>query len=282
LSNAFVTENGYESGDNADFNRDYAIDATRLFRFLTETQHDQLEKIGVAAELKRIKFLDFLQGEITKRGIIDVLRKGIKYYPVDLIMFYATPTERNANAKALFGKNIFSVTRQLQYSKDAKRRALDFAIFINGLPIITAELKNRWTKQSVEDAVTQYQTDRDPRELIFQFKRCVAHFAIDDREVKFCTKLESKHSWFLPFNKGYKDGAGNPPNQSGTATDYLWKDIFTKKELANIIENYAQVTEEKDTESGKKKYKQIFPRYHQLSLVKSLLADVQEKDIGQK
>ncbi|GMO27446.1 MAG: hypothetical protein Ta2F_03010 [Termitinemataceae bacterium] len=109
--NSLVTENGYEQGENADFNRDYAIDETRLFRFLSVTQHDELEKIGIADEMKRIKFLDFLQGEITKRGIIDVLRKGIKYYPADLIMFYATPTERNANAKVNFAKNIFSVTR---------------------------------------------------------------------------------------------------------------------------------------------------------------------------
>jgi type I restriction enzyme R subunit len=168
------------------------------------------------------------------------------------------------------------------YSKDNTKLALDFAIFINGLPVITCELKNRLTKQNVDDAVQQYKLDRNPRELLFQFKRCMVHFAVDDNEVKFCTKLDGKKSWFLPFNKGYKGGAGNPPNPNGIKTDYLWKDIFTKKELANIIENYAQVVTEVDEETKKKKYKQIFPRFHQLSVVKALLADVKEKGAGEK
>jgi type I restriction enzyme R subunit len=174
------------------------------------------------------------------------------------------------------------VTRQLQYSKDNQKLALDLCLFINGLPIITAELKNQLTKQDVEDAVYQYKSDRDPKELLFQFKRCMVHFAVDDARVKFCTKLDGKKSWFLPFDKGYKDGAGNPPNPNGIMTDYLWKEIFTKAELANIIENYAQVVEEKDDDTGKKSYKQIFPRYHQLSAVKALLADVKQNGVGKR
>ena len=278
-----VNQNGYEQGSNADYNRDYAIDETRLFRFLSATQPDEMEKLGVfKSDLKKAQFLNRLRGEIAKRGIIDVLRNGIKVYPADLVMFYLTPSEKNIKAKALFEQNIFSVTRQLQYSKDATRLALDLCIFINGLPVITCELKNQLTKQNVDDAVYQYKTDRDPKELLFQFKRCMVHFAVDDARVKFCTKLDGKASWFLPFDKGYNDGAGNPPNPSGIMTDYLWKDILEKYMLAHIIENYAQVVEKVDQETKKKTYTQIFPRYHQLSAVESLLSDVRHNGVGQR
>jgi type I restriction enzyme R subunit len=278
-----VSSNGYEQGTNKDYNRDYAVDETRLLKFLQETQPDEVNKIGILkSQHKKEQFFNRLQGEIAKRGIIDVLRNGINVYPANLIMFYMTPTEKNVKAKEMFEKNIFSVTRQLMYSKDNIQLALDFAIFINGLPVITCELKNRLTKQNVEDAVQQYKLDRDPRELLFQFKRCMVHFAVDDNEVKFCTKLDGKKSWFLPFNKGYKGGAGNPPNPDGIKTDYLWKDIFTKNELSNIIENYAQVVKEEDEVTRKKKYKQIFPRFHQLSVVKALLAHAKENGPGQK
>lgn len=278
-----VENNGYEQGTNADYNRDYAIDETRLFRFLEDTQPDSLEKLGVfKAEVKKRQFLNRLQGEIAKRGIIDVLRNGVKIYPANLIMFYLTPTENNAKAKEMYEKNIFSVTRQLMYSNDSTRLALDMCVFINGLPVITFELKNQLTKQDVEDAVQQYKTDRDPRELLFQFKRCMVHFALDDARIKFCTKLDGKNSWFLPFDKGYNDGAGNPPNPDGIMTDYLWKDILTKDKLSRIIENYAQVVVEEDPETKKKTVKQIFPRYHQLDAVESLLKDVKTNGIGKR
>lgn len=276
-----VEHNGYEQGTNADYSREYAVDETRLFRFLQDTQPEALEKLGVfKSDIKKKQFLNRLQGELAKRGVIDVLRNGVKIYPANLIMFYLTPTENNAKAKALFEKNIFSVTRQLQYSTDATRLALDMCVFINGLPVITFELKNQLTKQDVDDAVEQYKTDRDPRELLFQFKRCMVHFAVDDAKIKFCTKLEGKASWFLPFDKGYNDGAGNPPNPDGLMTDYLWKNILTKLKLSRIIENYAQVVVEEDPETKKKKVKQIFPRYHQLDCVERLLADVQANGIG--
>ena len=278
-----VEHNGYEEGSNADYNKEYAIDETRLFRFLKDTQPDQMDKLGVfKSEQKKRQFLNRLQGELAKRGIIDVLRNGIKVYPVDLIMFYLTPTENNIKARELFEKNIFSVTRQLRYSQDAGKLALDLCIFINGLPVITFELKNQLTKQNTDDAVEQYKTDRDPRDTLFSFKRCMVHFALDDARVKFCTKLCGKDSWFLPFDKGYNDGAGNPPNPDGIMTDYLWKDILTKQKLSRIIENYAQVVEEVDPETKKKSVKQIFPRYHQLDVVEKLLADVKGNGVGQK
>jgi len=278
-----INQNNYEQGTNTDYNREYAIDETRLFRFLQETQPDALEKLGLhKSDIKKTQFLNRLQGELAKRGIVDVLRNGVKIYPADLIMFYLTPTENNTKAKVMYEKNIFSVTRQLQYSLDASRLALDMCIFINGLPVITFELKNQLTKQTVEDAVEQYKTDRDPRELLFQFKRCMVHFAVDDARVKFCTKLSGKDSWFLPFDKGFKDGAGNPPNPDGIMTDYLWKDILTKNKLSRIIENYAQVVEEIDPETKKKTVKQIFPRYHQLDCVEKLLVDVKKNGMGQR
>lgn len=149
-----VEHNGYEEGNNADYNKDYAIDETRLFRFLNESQYDQMEKLGVFhSEQKKRQFLNRLQGEIAKRGIIDVLRNGINVYPASLIMFYLTPSENNEKAKENFEKNIFSVTRQLRYSNDSSKLALDLCVFINGLPVITFELKNQFTKQNVNNAV---------------------------------------------------------------------------------------------------------------------------------
>lgn len=211
-----------------------------------------------------------------------MLRNGVKVYPADLIMFYLTPTENNEQAKVMYEKNIFSVTRQLRYSQDAGKLALDVCIFINGLPVITMELKNQLTKQNTENAVRQYKEDRDPHDLLFSFKRCMVHFAVDDATIMFCTKLAGKDSWFLPFNKGYNDGAGNPPNPDGLMTDYLWKDILTKRKLSRIIENYAQVIEDVDEDTNKKSIKQVWPRYHQLDCVEKLLADVKANGVGKR
>ncbi|HSW64102.1 MAG TPA: DEAD/DEAH box helicase family protein [Dissulfurispiraceae bacterium] len=155
-------------------------------------------------------------------------------------------------------------------------------LIINGLPIATFELKNSLTKQTVEDAVQQYKRDRDPRERLFEFGRCVVHFAVDDSEVRMCTELRGKGSWFLPFNKGYNDGAGNPPNPHGLKTDYLWREVLTPAGLTNILENYAQIVEEKDPRTGKKKRKQVWPRYHQLGVVRQALADVRSKGAGKR
>src|SRR5690606_15740063 len=135
-----------------------------------------------------------------------------------LDLFYGTPSAGNPTAQARFAANRFSVTRQLRYSRDETRRALDLCLFINGLPVITFELKNSLTKQTVEDAVQQYKRDHSARELLFQFGRCMVHFAVDDAEVRMCTELKDAASWFLPFNKGWNDGAGNPPGE-GIKTD---------------------------------------------------------------
>jgi type I restriction enzyme, R subunit len=148
-------------------------------------------------------------------------------------------------------------------------------LFINGMPVATFELKNSLTKQTVADAVEQYQRDRDPREKLFEFGRCVVHFAVDDHEVRFCTHLNGKGSWFLPFNLGWNDGAGNPPNPNGLKTDYLWKRILTRAGLTDTLENYAQIVETKDERTGNKKALQVWPRFHQLDVVRRLLADAQ-------
>ena len=166
------------------------------------------------------------------------------------------------------------MTRQLQYSKENPHLALDLGLFINGLPVATLELKNNLTKQTVHDAVEQYCRDRDPREKLFAFGRCVVHFAVDEAEVRMCTELRGKASWFLPFNQGWNDGAGNPPNPAGLKTDYLWKEVLTPRGLTNILENYAQIVETKQGKSGRKKRTQVFPRFHQLGLVRQTLGDV--------
>ena len=280
---SLVQEGGYVQGDSKDYDRDHAVDLAKLLQFLSATQPETLEQLGIDQEgPKRTQFLHRLQGEIAKRGVIDVLRGGIKHGPATIDLFYSTPTPGNVKAAERFAANAFSVTRQLHYSKVESALALDMAIFINGLPIATFELKNKLTKQTVDDAVQQYKRDRDEKELLFQFARCVVHFAVDDHEVRMCTHLKGKHSWFLPFNKGQGDGAGNPPNLSGIATDYLWKEILTKQGLTDILENYAQVVEEKDEKTGRKKYKQIFPRYHQLTVVRMLLADVHAVGVGKR
>jgi type I restriction enzyme R subunit len=223
-----------------------------------------------------------LQGEITKRGTIDVLRHGIKHGPLHIDLFYGTPSPGNKKAVERYACNRFSVTRQLRYSRDETQRALDMALFTNGLPIATFELKNNLTKQTVADAVAQYQRDRDPREKLFEFGRCIAHFAVDEQEVRFCTHLTGKGSWFLPFNIGWNDGAGNPPNPDGLKTDYHWKRILTREGLTDILENYAQIVETKDPKTGKKKSVQIWPRYHQLDVVRRLLADTQAEGAGRR
>jgi type I restriction enzyme R subunit len=280
---SLIDEAGYAAGDSKNFDRDHAIDLAKLFAFLNATQPDAVEALGIGDDgPKRLQFLHRLQGEIAKRGVIDVLRNGVKHGPSSVELFFGTPTPGNTKAEELFAANVFSVTRQLHYSKDATKLSLDAALFINGLPIATFELKNSLTKQTVEDAIEQFKRDRDPKELLFQFGRCVVHFAVDDHEVRMCTHLKGKASWFLPFNKGWNDGAGNPPNPNGLKTDYLWKQVLTKRSLTDILENYAQVIDETDERGRKKPPKQVFPRYHQLDVVRKLLADARTSGAGRR
>ncbi len=274
---------GWLLGDSHHYDREYCVDLVQLRGFLLATQPVAHESLHLDEDgPTRRKFLARLQGEITKRGTIDVLRHGVKHGPHHLDLFYGTPSPGNLKAEERFASNRFSVTRQLRYSRDETQLALDVALFINGLPVATFELKNSLTKQTVEDAIEQYRRDRDPREKMFEFGRCIAHFAVDENEVRFCTHLEGKSSWFLPFNQGWNDGAGNPPNPDGLKTDYLWKRFLTREGLTDILENYAQIIETRDERTGRKKAIQIWPRYHQLDVVRKLLADVRGTGAGRR
>lgn len=281
IVNSLVNDSAYEQGVTTEYNKDYAIDEGRLFRFLLDTQPEKMAELRILDnDLEKDRFFKQLDKKLKSDGVIELLRKGLRYKYLRLDLFYVRPSAENPEAAALYGKNIFSVTRQLQYSKFNPLLALDICVFLNGLPIITMELKNQLTKQNYKDAIKQYKDDRSPAEPLFSFKRCIVHFAVDDNEVWMCTELKGDKSWFLPFNMGYHNGAGNPPNPNGIKTDYLWKQILNKDTLSNIIENYAQVVEEVNEETGSKSYKQIFPRYHQLSVVTSLLADAKRDGVG--
>jgi type I restriction enzyme R subunit len=220
---SLVNDAGYRQGRPEDYDRGHAVDLAMLMEFLRNTQPDMLAKLGIESEgPARTKFLHRLQGEIAKNGTVHMLRRGISHGPGTVDLFYGTPNPSNRKAVELYSRNIFSVTRQVRYSEDNTKLALDMVVFINGLPVITFELKNRLTKQNAEDAERQYKNDRDEKDLLFQFGRCAVHFAVDDHEVRMCTHLMGKYSWFLPFNRGYNDGAGihltrkaSPPTTSG-------------------------------------------------------------------
>ena len=274
---------GWICGDPRDYDRGYCVDLAQLAAFLHATQPNAAESLDLGQDgPTRRRFLARLQGEITKRGTIDVLRSGVRHGPHQIDLMYGTPSPGNEKARVQYRQNRFSVTRQLRYSNDNAQLALDLCLFINGLPVATFELKNSLTKQTVEDAVEQYKRDRNPREKLFELGRCLAHFAVDDHEVQFCTHLRGKGSWFLPFNQGWNDGAGNPPNPNGLKTDYLWKEVLTRDGLTDIIENYAQVVETKGEKTGRKRREQIWPRYHQLDVVRRLLADASGRGVGPK
>ena len=274
---------GWLLGDPRHYDRGFCVDLVQLRGFLELTQPKTAQALALDSDSPtRRQFLARLSGEIGKRGVIDVLRKGVSHGPHHLQLFYGTPSPGNAKAAELHAQNRFSVSRQFAYSNDETRRALDLGLFINGLPVATFELKNSLTKQTVTDAVEQYRRDRDPREPLFGFGRCVVHFAVDDSEVRMCTELKGKGSWFLPFNQGHHDGAGNPPNPHGLKTDYLWREVLTPSGLTDILENYAQIVENKDPRTGKKKRKQVWPRFHQLQLVRRALADVSAHGAGKR
>ena len=272
---------GWIAGNPHDYDRDYCVDLAQLSAFLENTQPDIAGSLGLDEDgPTRRGFLARLQSEITRRGTINLLRNGVKHKQNHIDLIYGTPSPGNEKAGIRYRQNRFSVTRQLHYSNDQAQLSLDVCLFINGLPVATFELKNSLTKQTVDDAVEQYKRDRNPRERLFELGRCLVHLAVDDHEVQFCTHLNGKASWFLPFNRGWNDGAGNPTNPNGLKTDYLWKQVLTRDSLTNIIENYAQVVETKDEKTGRKRRIQLWPRYHQLDVVRKLLADAATRGVG--
>lgn len=278
-----MVDGGWAEGASVDFDASYALDLCQFTEFIKTTQSDLVEPLGLTSDTPtRHKFLARLQGEITRRGVVHMLRNGIDHHGLHVDLYYPTPVEANIKAADLFKENRFVITRQVHHSVSNTGEAVDLVAFVNGLPLFTFELKNNITNQTAEDAVQQYQRDRDPREPLFAFGRTIAHFALDDQRARFCTHLKGASSWFLPFDRGFNDGAGNQPNHDGVMTDYLWRQVLAPLSLAGIIENYAQIVVEKNQKTGKKVSKAIFPRYHQLDVVRKLLADVEMNGVGRR
>ncbi|MDD4067554.1 MAG: type I restriction endonuclease [Bacteroidales bacterium] len=291
IAQCLVEENNYVLRSNTAYNNVTCLDKELLFQFLETTQPKAVARLKTYhKDLYEQKIIKLLNDQIQAKGIIEVLRKGITdgFTDTKLHLFYDKPVSvYNSDANALFQANLFSVMRQVYFSPNDKK-SLDMMVFINGMPIISFELKNELTKQTVHHAIKQYKEDRDPNEELFRLGRLIVNFAVDTEEVWMCTQLKKEKSYFLPFNKGFNNGAGNPPNE-GIKTDYLWKEILTKTSLTNIIQNFCQlITEEKEylDEKGKiktrKEKKLIFPRYHQLIAVRKVLAHAQENASGQK
>ena len=291
ISQYLTEENKYLLRENKAYDNVSCIDSELLFQFLETTQPKAVAKLKVYhKDLYEQKIIKRLNDQIQAKGIIEVLRKGVTdgFTDTKLHLFYDRPVSAyNTDASLLYQANLFSVMRQVYFSPNDKK-SLDMMIFINGIPIISFELKNELTKQNVKDAIKQYKEDRDPNEELFRLGRLMVNFAVDTEEIWMCTQLKKEKSYFLPFNKGCNNGAGNPAN-NGIKTDYLWKEILTKNNLTDIVQNFCQlITEEKEylDDKGKIKTKRekklIFPRYHQLLAVRNLLADAQKNGSGQK
>lgn len=273
---------GYERGLSSDFHAEFAIDEAKFWQFLEATQSTELAKLHYKADWKR-QVVERLHRKLKKDGILAVLKKGLDVDNAHFTLLYRLPyNDLNPDVTAKFESNVFSVTRQVYFSS-IERKSVDMVVFLNGLPIATLELKNPWTGQNVNQAKKQYRDDRDPKETLFQFKRCLVHFAVDPDEVWMTTKLDGKSTYFLPFNKGLPNGQGkgNPVNPLGHKSAYLWQEILTRHSLSNIIEHYAKLTVEKD-KAGKIKETLYFPRYHQLQVVRELLKDVQAAGLGKR
>ena len=264
------------------FNRKYAFDEKRLLDFIKISQPDEFDILRLDTDSGKEKFYKQLDTSIRQNGIVSVLKNGIKCYPSSgTIIFYHALDSKRPSSYDEFNMNIFSVTNQLTYSEKNKGLELDLAIFINGLPVLTMELKSRAssTGWSYKDAEEQYKNDRDSKEALFNFKRCIAHFAVDENFITFTTKIDGKNTRFMPFNKGTEQGgSGNPINNSGTMTDYLWKDFLKKETLTSLIRDFAYVSVDK----VKKTETLIFPRYHQYRVVTKLVDDVKNNGVGNR
>lgn len=264
------------------YNKKYAIDEKRLFSFIEKTQPTAYHNHRLDTDLGRQKFLNNLSSALIRDGIAHVLKEGVKMYPTGVIFFYHALDNKRPSSFDEFNSNIFSVTNQLTYSEANPGLELDICVFINGLPIITMELKSRmsgtgWTYKDAED---QYKNDRDSREPLFMFKRCFAHFAVDENYVSFTTKLNGKDTFFMPFNKGNGDGGAGNPIGKGTMTDYLWKDFLSKKTLRSLITQFVYIQRKKDTKTKKTKETLIFPRFHQYRVVTRLVENVEKNGVG--
>ncbi len=245
--------NGYHKGESKDFDCEFAVDPAKFWQFLETTQADQLDKLRDRPNWQRL-ILERLNRKITKDGVICVLKKGIALDDAEITLLNTLPyNDLNPQIKEDFEQNIFSITRQVHYFASNPNLSVDIVLFINGIAIATLELKNPWTNQNVYHAIKQYREDRDPNEPLFKFARCLVHFAVDTDEVYMTTHLTGKSTYFLPFNKGFNHGKGNPVNPNGHKTAYLWEEILTRQSLANIVEHFAILIKEKDKKTKKEK-----------------------------
>jgi len=285
IEKALVRLHKYRKRDTKkNYDKATTFDSELLFEFLRATQGEKFKRLeeiyGDALESRVLRRID---DEIGRRGVIDVLRKGVEEGPVQLdLMFFRPASGLNPDIEKLFRTNIFSVMRQVKFSQTTEQ-SVDTMIFVNGIPIFTAELKNELTGQNVQHAKRQYITDRDPREKLFSFKRCVAHFAVDTNKVYVTTELKEDRTFFLPFNKGFENGAGNPPVEGKHKTHYLWEEVWAPEALADLLQSFVHMYEEIfEDRRGKEQRRriQLFPRYHQWQTVLDLLGVSREQGVG--
>jgi type I restriction enzyme R subunit len=270
---------GFLIGDSNDFNAKYALDEVRFWNFLEATQKEELEKLQRASDWK-LKIRERYDRMVKKYGVLRLLRKGLEVEDAHFTLLYQLPMASSSQAvREKFEKNEFSVTRQVRYNLENTREEIDMVIFVNGIPIITLELKNPWTGQNARmHGIKQYKQDRDIRQPLLNFGRCIVHFAVDPDEAYMCTKLDGPNSFFLPFNKGNNHGKGNPPNPFGHKTSYLWEEVFTRKSLANIIQHFVRFDGKPSDALGRRTL--YFPRYHQLDVVRKIIAHASQNGVG--
>lgn len=277
-----LDNHGYIKGHSKDFNKEYAIDEIRLFDFLEISQKDELDKLKRDSDYKQ-KILYQLSKMISKYGVLKILKKGLSIADANFTLFYPAPLISSGDeTRKKFSQNQFSVTRQLTYSTQNPSLEIDMVIFINGLPIITIELKNSamsgYGQSAKYHGINQYKKDRDPKDRLLNFARCLVHFTFDTNEAYMSTKLDSDKTIFLPFNKGDKNSAGNPPNPNGHKTAYIWEEIFSKASLADILQHFVRL-DGKDTDKLESR-NLYFPRYHQLDVVRKIIDDVSQNGVG--
>ncbi|MGD8719875.1 MAG: type I restriction endonuclease [Candidatus Zixiibacteriota bacterium] len=277
-----LLEAGYEGGAGASYDRELCLIPDDVVTFVQAAQPKAWKKFhAMHGDDARGRFLDRLADEIGRRGTLDVLRKGVKCDGCRFRLVQFKPSSGlNEEIIRLYRANVFRVVRQLRYGGKGGG-TLDLAIFVNGLPVFTAELKNPFTGQNVEHAVRQYRLERDPREPLFAFGRCLAHFAVDPDSVYFATQLRGEKTRFFPFNRGRNGGAGNPPSALDYATSYLWREVWAKDSVLGLLQHFIHVVEEEDDRGRKTGERSlIFPRCHQLECVRGLVRDAREKGPG--
>ncbi|MBL7812695.1 MAG: type I restriction endonuclease subunit R [Bacteroidetes bacterium] len=271
---------GYFMGSPDDFNARNALDEFQLFEFLEATQQAELAKLQKQADWKH-KITERLDRMIKKYGLLRLLRKGLDVDDAHFTLIYPLPLA-SSSEKVIndFDSNRFSVSRQLRYSVDNPREEMDMVMFINGIPFATMELKNHWTGQNARvHGQNQYRFKRDHTQPLLQFGRCMVHFTVDTDEAYMTTKLKGANTFFLPFNLGHNFGKGNPPNPFGHKTSYIWEQVFTRESVANIIQHFVRFDgKETDPLNTRNLY---FPRYHQLDVVRKLIADASANGVGQ-